>query len=48
MLSGILEEQTESLLARYERWFSLDKPATEDGWVRLSGSAERDNRRLIH
>ena len=38
VLSGILEEQTESLLARYERWFSLDKPATEDGWVRLSGS----------
>lgn len=38
VLSGILEEQTESLLARYERWFSLDKPATKDGWVRLSGS----------
>ena len=37
VLSGILEEQTESLLARFERWFSLDKPATEDGWVRLSG-----------
>ena len=37
VLSGILEEQTGSLLARFERWFSLDKPATEDGWVRLSG-----------
>ena len=38
VLSGILEEQTASLMARYERWFRLDKPATEDGWVRLSGS----------
>lgn len=38
VLSGILEEQTEALLVRYERWFSLDKPMTEDGWVRLSGS----------
>ena len=38
VLSGILEEQTEHLIARYGRWFSLDKPVTEDGWVRLSGS----------
>ena len=38
VLSGILEEQAASLMVRYERWFCLDKPATEDGWVRLSGS----------
>ena len=38
VLSGILEEQTESLIARYGRWFSLDSTMTEDGWVRLSGS----------
>ena len=38
VLSGILEEQTEPLIARYGRWFSLDSPMTEDGWVRLSGS----------
>ena len=38
VLSGILEEQTEPLIARYGRWFSLDKPMTEDGWVGLSGS----------
>ena len=38
VLSGILEEQTEHLIARFGRWFSLDKPVTEEGWVRLSGS----------
>ena len=38
VLSGILEEQTEPLIVRYGRWFSLDSPMTEDGWVRLSGS----------
>ncbi|MEC8453423.1 MAG: 50S ribosomal protein L11 methyltransferase, partial [Pseudomonadota bacterium] len=38
VLSGILEEQTEPLIARYGRWFSLDSTMTEDGWVRLSGS----------
>jgi len=38
VLSGILEGQTESLIARYGRWFSLNKRVTEDGWVRLSGS----------
>ena len=38
VLSGILEEQTAPLIARYGRWFSLDSPMTEDGWVRLSGS----------
>ena len=38
VLSGILEEQTEPLIVRYGRWFSLDSTMTEDGWVRLSGS----------
>jgi len=38
VLSGILEEQTEALIESYGHWFSLDRPVTEDGWVRLSGS----------
>ena len=37
-LTGILEEQTEPLIARYGPWFSLDSTMTENGWVRLSGS----------
>jgi ribosomal protein L11 methyltransferase len=37
VLSGILLEQSESLLSCYEPWFSMDEPIIRDGWVRLCG-----------
>lgn len=36
-LSGILEEQTEALLARYSEWFTMDAPRQKDAWILLSG-----------
>ncbi|HUH00134.1 MAG TPA: 50S ribosomal protein L11 methyltransferase [Gammaproteobacteria bacterium] len=36
-LSGILASQEVSLAAAAEPWFLLDRPATKEGWVRLSG-----------
>jgi ribosomal protein L11 methyltransferase len=37
-LSGILCGQETSLAADARRWFAMDRPATRDGWARLSGS----------
>lgn len=36
-LSGILVGQEATLAALAEPWFRLDRPATRDDWVRLSG-----------
>ncbi|UOP04905.1 50S ribosomal protein L11 methyltransferase [Conchiformibius kuhniae] len=38
VLSGILAEQTEELNALYARWFDMDEPVYEQGWVCLSGT----------
>ena len=36
-LSGILEEQTQSLIARYSEWFKMDAPIKKDAWILLTG-----------
>jgi ribosomal protein L11 methyltransferase len=38
VLSGILAEQAEDVMAVYRTWFVFDPPAADAGWVRLSGS----------
>jgi len=37
VLSGVLQEQAESLQTCYARWFEMDTIAFQDGWARLSG-----------
>lgn len=37
VLSGILQEQAEAVMAIYQQWFDLDMPVFEDGWSCLSG-----------
>lgn len=36
-LSGILEEQTGALVARYSEWFTMDAPIQKDAWILLTG-----------
>lgn len=36
-LSGILEEQTDALVARYSEWFKMDTPKQQDAWILLTG-----------
>lgn len=36
-LSGILEEQTDALVARYAEWFTMDAPIQKDAWILLTG-----------
>jgi|TARA_B110000208_G_C11801092_1_gene442466 ribosomal protein L11 methyltransferase len=36
-LSGVLEEQTEALIARYSEWFTMDVPTQKDAWILLTG-----------
>jgi len=36
-LSGILEEQSAALVARYSEWFKMDTPKQEDAWILLTG-----------
>jgi len=36
VLSGILEEQTNSVIQHYKQWFEIDKPQEKDGWVLIS------------
>ena len=36
-LSGILEEQTQALIARYSEWFKMDAPIKKDAWILLTG-----------
>jgi ribosomal protein L11 methyltransferase len=38
VLSGLLEEQVESVLASYQRWFAMEQPVQEQEWVRLVGT----------
>jgi ribosomal protein L11 methyltransferase len=37
-LSGILEAQTEALIARYSEWFTMDAPTQNDAWILLTGT----------
>ena len=37
-LSGILEAQTEALIARYSEWFNMDSPIQKDAWILLTGT----------
>ena len=37
-LSGLLEEQLPSLLSCYDRWFDMESPQVEQGWVLLCGT----------
>ena len=37
VLSGILAEQADEVIAVYREWFVFDLPAVDEGWVRLSG-----------
>lgn len=37
VLSGLLSEQAESILATYEQWFDMDVIAHKEDWIRLSG-----------
>jgi ribosomal protein L11 methyltransferase len=38
VLSGILAEQADDVMAVYRDWFVFDAPATDEGWVRLTGT----------
>lgn len=38
ILSGLLEDQAEQLLAEYGQWFAMQQPVLEDEWVRLTGT----------
>lgn len=37
VLSGILAEQTEQVMAAYSPWFELDAPRQQEDWIRISG-----------
>ena len=37
VLSGILAEQADDVMAVYRSWFAFDPPAIDEGWVRLAG-----------
>ena len=37
ILSGILENQAQSILDTYGKWFTLEAPAVQDEWIRISG-----------
>ena len=37
VLSGILEEQAQSVMNIYQQWFDLNAPIFEEGWSCLSG-----------
>lgn len=37
-LSGILETQTDALVARYSEWFKMDAPKQMDAWILLTGT----------
>ena len=37
VLSGILAEQADEVMAVYHDWFVFDPPAIDEGWVRLAG-----------
>lgn len=37
VLSGILENQAQSVLKAYQPWFDLDAPSVDEEWVRITG-----------
>jgi len=37
-LSGILVEQTDTLIDRYSEWFAMDEPTQKDAWILLTGT----------
>ena len=37
-LSGILQPQTEALIARYSEWFNMDAPKSNHDWILLTGT----------
>lgn len=37
-LSGILEAQSEALIARYSEWYNMDIPQQKDAWILLTGT----------
>lgn len=37
VLSGILQEQADSVLTAYSQWFEMQTPVTREDWVRLEG-----------
>ena len=37
VLSGILAEQADDVMAVYRSWFTFDPPEIDEGWVRLAG-----------
>ena len=43
VLSGILEPQAATVIAAYERWFTIDVWNSEEGWVALAGSRINDD-----
>jgi ribosomal protein L11 methyltransferase len=38
VLSGILAEQADEVMAVYREWFVFDSPEIDEGWVRLAGT----------
>lgn len=43
VLSGILANQSDELMQRYEHWFDMEDPAERDGWIRLQGRRHHAN-----
>jgi ribosomal protein L11 methyltransferase len=41
LLSGILDAQTDPLIAVYRRWFNIDVCESDDGWMALAGTRHR-------
>jgi ribosomal protein L11 methyltransferase len=39
-LSGILQPQSEALIARYSEWFNMDAPQQKDAWILLTGTKQ--------
>ena len=37
VLSGILANQAREVMAAYEPWFTMDEPAQQEDWIRLTG-----------
>ena len=43
ILSGVLSEQTESLIRSYQPWFELEPPVIREQWVRITGTRHLNN-----
>ena len=41
VLSGILENQAQSILDAYSHWFDLDTPAVQEEWIRITGKRKQ-------